>query len=198
MQYKNALEAMGHCIPPILAPQENNYWAPASVLGGRVTGWAGRRAPPAGLTYPRLPSASQPVVHTAKAQSWTTLLSSSADARWAPLLLQESQAASRSRPREPFWDSSTKNFPVWGQAPTQAGSRIHGIESQQTHPLADTCQNCSFPLAWRPKHSNYPITFVPGLGNNNYIGVLVYVLLFKKIHHLLWHAYLDKPFKSSF
>lgn len=126
MQYKNALEARGHCIPPILAPQENNDWAPASVPGGRVTGWAGRRAPPAGLTYPRLPSASQPVVHTAKAQSWTTLLSSSADARWAPLLLQESQAASRSRPREPFWDSSTKNFPVWGQAPTQAGSRIHG------------------------------------------------------------------------
>lgn len=82
--------------------------------------------PPAHQTYPSEPSASQPVVHTVKAQSWTTLRSSSADTKWAPRFLQESRAASSSRPWEPFWDSSTKSFPVWGQAWTQVDSRIHG------------------------------------------------------------------------
>ena len=99
--------------------------------------------PPAGLTYPRVPSASQPVVHTANAQSWTTLRSSSADTRWAPLLLQESRAASSARPWEPFWDSSTKSFPVWGQARTQADSRIQGNLTSADTPRANTCEDCS-------------------------------------------------------
>ena len=111
---------------------------------------------PACLTHPRVPSANQPVVHTAKAQSWTTLCSSSADTRCAPLLLQESRAASSSRPRELFSDSSTNSFPVWGQARTRAYPRIHGVEPQHTQPLADTGRSCGFLLAASPQRAATP------------------------------------------